>query len=255
MIENAIYDLRKIDDYQRLNSGLHTFDPTFKLFIVLFFLFVVISCDKYDIPSLIYLGAFPVLMFFISGIPFKFFFRKILFLSPLVVFSGIFNPFLDTKAVFVLEDFYISGGVLSLITIVLKYIIIIFTVLIYVSSTRFEKIIKSFQNLRFPRIFITQFILFYSYLFVITEEALKMLVAYRVMSGSDKSISLRIFPHVAAQLFVRAYERSQRVYNSMLLRGFLGEISLIDENKVSRKEIISSGCFVLFIFVKFLLVK
>lgn len=254
MIENAIYSLRNIDDYQKSGSRLHSAEPTFKLLLLVFFALSVVSCNKYDILSVVYLASFPVFLFFISGIPFIFFLRKILFLSPLVILSGIFNPFFDKAPIFVAGDFYISAGVMSFIVIIAKYVVIVFTLLIYISTTKFESIVWSFQKLKIPSVFITQFVIFYKYIFVIGEEAVKMIIAYRLRSGSDREFNLKVFTCVISQLFIRAYERAGRVYQCMLMRGFSGDINLIEERRFSKKEFVYLCCFALFMTVRFLVV-
>jgi cobalt/nickel transport system permease protein len=72
----------------------------------------------------------------------------------------------------------------------------------------------------------------YRYLFVLADEVMRLLRAREarsaVVAGSNSGGSVlwraRVTGNMAGQLFLRSYERSDRVYNAMLSRGYKGEL-------------------------------
>ena len=91
------------------------------------------------------------------------------------------------------------------------------------------------NHLRIPTIITVIISFLYRYLFVLADEVLRLLRARQARSAAapDKSPGgsvmwrARIAGHMAGQLFLRSYERSDRIYNAMLSRGYKGELMTI----------------------------
>ncbi|HRQ15330.1 MAG TPA: energy-coupling factor transporter transmembrane component T, partial [Promineifilum sp.] len=72
----------------------------------------------------------------------------------------------------------------------------------------------------------------YRYLFVLVEEVERLLRARAARSaqlpgargGGTVGWRAAVTGHMAGQLFVRSLDRSDRVYNAMLARGYTGEL-------------------------------
>jgi cobalt/nickel transport system permease protein len=90
------------------------------------------------------------------------------------------------------------------------------------------------RSLGIPPILVSIFGLMWRYLFVLADEALRLLRARQARSGhSDRpglkpggSLSWRgrVAGGMAGSLFLRAFERSDRIYMAMLARGYDGEV-------------------------------
>jgi cobalt/nickel transport system permease protein len=50
---------------------------------------------------------------------------------------------------------------------------------------------------------------------------------------------------MAGQLFLRSYERSDRIYNAMLSRGYKGELMTIHPHHFHRSDLITGGLSIL----------
>ena len=48
--------------------------------------------------------------------------------------------------------------------------------------------------------------------------------------------------HMAGQLFLRSYERSDRVYNAMLARGYTGHLNTMNPHELHRLDFITMAC-------------
>ena len=47
--------------------------------------------------------------------------------------------------------------------------------------------------------------------------------------------------HMAGQLFLRSYERSDRVYNAMLARGYAGHLETINPHELRRVDYLTTA--------------
>jgi cobalt/nickel transport system permease protein len=96
----------------------------------------------------------------------------------------------------------------------------------------------------------------YRYLFVLTDEVMRMLrarqarsaAAVGVRSGGSVAWRAQIAGHMAGQLFLRSYERSDRIYNAMLSRGYKGELMTIHPHQFLRSDVLM-GIFSIAVFI------
>jgi cobalt/nickel transport system permease protein len=93
-----------------------------------------------------------------------------------------------------------------------------------VLSTGFDKLLRLFSSLKVSPIVVQLFALTYRYFFVSIHEAQSVLVAKEARTYVHKKTfntqALRDLGNVLATLFIRTYERSERVYLAMKARGF-----------------------------------
>ena len=89
------------------------------------------------------------------------------------------------------------------------------------------------RALQVPRLLVAVFGLMWRYLFVLVDEALRLIRARAARSGiSDPALRsggtlawrARVTGGMAGSLFLRAFERSDRIYAAMAARGYDGEV-------------------------------
>lgn len=95
------------------------------------------------------------------------------------------------------------------------------TTLLLSQTTPATEMLRVLQRLRVPWLFITTLTLLHRYLFVLSDEAERMrrARASRTFSRSRR-FQWRALSSVVGQLFVRASERAERIYNAMCARGW-----------------------------------
>ncbi len=100
-------------------------------------------------------------------------------------------------------------------------------------TTRFDDLMTALRQLKVPLLFVSIITLMWRYLFVILDEVTRMLRARSsrsasaptgLRSGGSLSWRARVTGGMAGSLFLRALERSDRVYAAMLSRGYGTEI-------------------------------
>jgi len=86
-------------------------------------------------------------------------------------------------------------------------------------------------QLRIPNKMVQLFFFTYRYLHVIHQEYLRMLNALKIRSFQPKTgmHTYRTYAYLVGMLLVRSYDRSERIRDAMLCRGFRGRFYDIRE--------------------------
>jgi len=111
-------------------------------------------------------------------------------------------------------------------------------------TTPFHDLVDGLRELRIPRIIIAIISFMYRYLAVLTDEGARMLRARDARSAAGVgtaggSIRWRatVTGRMVGSLFLRAYERSERIYAAMQARGFEGEFRHLRARSLARVEL------------------
>ena len=134
--------------------------------------------------------------------------------------------------------------------IVMKAFLSVFSVSMLIETTEFPDLLKGFEKLKMPKIMVILISFTYRYFSVILKEAKRMKTARDIRSrGGNFVWQLRTFGNILGQLFIRSYERSERVYQAMYLRGFTGDIITLDTFRMTGKDILCGLSFCAVVFV------
>jgi cobalt/nickel transport system permease protein len=112
------------------------------------------------------------------------------------------------------------------------------------AATPFPELLQAMRAVGIPRLLVAMFGLTWRYLFVLVDEALRLIRARAARSGvsssTSPSTSLRtkgegggiiwraqVAGGMAGSLFLRGFERSDRIYTAMLSRGYDGEVRVM----------------------------
>lgn len=88
-------------------------------------------------------------------------------------------------------------------------------------STPADRLFRAAAWFKMPRVFIEISLLVYRYIFVLAEELITMRDAQRVRLGYHSwRQSMRSLSTLGACLLLRAYDRAERVFEAMLVRGY-----------------------------------
>lgn len=225
MFDNAYFNLGYLDTLSYRDTVIHRLDPRAKLLATLAFIVTVVSFPKHEIIGLLPFLLFPVLLFSLSDIPVKFILKKVLLVSSFAVFIGIFNPLLDRQITSSFFGFSVSGGWISFLSIMLKFLLTITSALLLIATTSFPGVCHALQKMGIPEIFVSQLLFLYRYIFVLAEEAMKIVRARDMRSFGGRGLGMRPAINLFGTLFLRTVERAERVYQAMLSRGFTGSLN------------------------------
>ena len=220
--EKEILNIGYLDRLSYRDTIIHRIDPRGKVITTLLFVTIVISYPKYEVISLLPFFIFPILLLTLSDTPFMYILRRVIIVSPFALFIGIFNPFFDPGKVVLTEGMSISSGWISFLSIMLKFTLTISAALILIATTSFPGVCQALHRLGVPALFTSQLLFLYRYIFVLAEEAMRMVRARDMRSFGRLGTGIGVFTNLIGILFVRTVERSERIYNAMLSRGFRG---------------------------------
>ena len=219
-MQKALWELSEMDELAARPSPIHSLSPTAKLLSTIAYILVAVSFGKYQLSQLSVLLLWPVLLFQISGIPVRTCFYKLRIVLPLVMAVGLFNPFFDRAPMLYLGSLAVSGGVISMLTLMLKGVLCLMASFLLMATTPIDSLCASLRKLHVPGLLVTLLLLTYRYVGVMTEELAIMTDAYHLRAPGQKGIHISAWGSFLGQLLLRSMDRAQELYSSMLLRGY-----------------------------------
>jgi cobalt/nickel transport system permease protein len=167
-------------------------------------------------------------------------------LSPLLVMrrSALALPFLivavpllftkQGEALFTIPVFALQAtdsGLTALGTVLARSWLSVCAAVVLTATTAPLDLLRALRGLGMPRIIVATVMFMYRYLFVIGEEAMRLMRAResrsaRVdrQSGGSLPWRAKVLGNMVGSLFLRSYERSERIFHAMTARGFSGEL-------------------------------
>jgi cobalt/nickel transport system permease protein len=250
-IGKTSFDIGYMDTLACGDSPVHRLDPRAKLITTLVFIIAVVSFDKYTLLALIPFLIYPAALISVGNLPLGYILKKLLAVSPFAVLVGIFNPLMDSGIIFHIGSIGISGGWVSFLSILLRFVLTVTAALILVSLTGFNAVCESLTRFGVPRVFVVQLLFFYRYIFVLTDEAARMARAESLRSFNSRAIRLKTFISLLGHLLLRTLDRAERIYCAMRCRGFSGQIHIIKTSQGGYREVVFVlGWSLLFILLR-----
>lgn len=242
------------DRFHHGHSLIHDLDPRIKVVITVAFIVSNALLPDGAWIAFALASAFLLLANALSGLGLGFTFRRSFIALPfaLIAITVLFS--IPGSPLF---DFYLwrwsftvtDAGLLRFVSIAIRSWLSVQMAILLVAVTEFPKIIHALRHLRVPAIITTIISFLYRYLFVLTDEVIRLLRARQARSaasagrrsGGSLAWRARIAGHMAGQLFLRSYERSDRIYNAMLARGYKGELMTIHPHQFQARDWLICG--------------
>lgn len=221
-LSHAQAELREMDALAAERSPLHRLHPLCKLLLTAVYIVTLVSFPKYALFPLIVMALYPVLLFQIADIPLRLCFHKLRFILPLVCAVGLVNPFLDRTPLFLLGSLTVTGGVVSMLTLMGKGILALTASFLLIATTPIDTLCAALRKLRVPAILTTLLLLTYRYIGLMLEEVSVMSQAYSLRAPGQKGLHISAWGSFLGQLLLRSIDRATELYHAMLLRGFQG---------------------------------
>jgi cobalt/nickel transport system permease protein len=224
-----------LDPYNSGGSLVHRLDPRVKLVLVIGFILTTALTPDGAWPVYILLAALAVSAELLSELGVGFYFKRALLALPFVLAALPLLLTVDGAALLQLPFglALTAAGLERFLSIAVKSWISIQMAVLLASTTRFPDLLTAMRALRLPRLLVAIIGLMWRYLFVLADEALRLIRARQSRSGQSPDPRLRpggsmawrarTTGGMAGSLFLRSLERSDRIYNAMLSRGYDGE--------------------------------
>ena len=250
------------DRYHDTESFIHRLDPRVKVSVTVAF---ILSNALLPDGAWIAFGLSWLFLLFINalsklGIAFTFKRSFVALPFALVAITVLFSiPGKPLSSFhFLMWDLTITDmGLLRFESILVRSWLSVQMAILLVATARFPDIVHALEHLRVPSILTTIIAFLYRYLFVLVDEVFRLLRAREARSAaaagsrSGGSVAWRagVAGNMAGQLFLRSYERSDRVYNAMLARGYAGHLLTINPHELRRVDYITTALALSVIFM------
>ena len=150
-----------------------------------------------------------------------------------------------------------DAGLLRFVSILIRSWLSVQMAILLVAVTRFPDLIHALEHLRVPAILTTIIAFLYRYLFVLTDEVFRLLRARESRSGAVTGSQsgggvlwrAKIAGNMSGQLFLRSYERSDRIYNAMLARGYAGRLYTLNPHEMKSVDYYATAFAIAVIFL------
>ena len=176
-----------------------------------------------------------------NKIPLALLFKRALIEIPFIFFA-ILMPFFGTG-----DKFEIAGvevyreGLLAGTSIVVKGTLGVLAAVILSTTTTAREILRGLERLKLPAVMVQIASFMLRYVNVISDEMERMKVARESRGFVATGIKhWKVLATSAAALFIRSYERGERVHLAMLSRGFDGNLPMLETDKVTARHWISA---------------
>ena len=227
--QQASVELRAMDELAAQDSPMHRLSPLSKLFVTVLYIVVTVSFHKYDISGVFVMVLFPLVGYQVGMIPVHTCFHKLRVVMPLVCAVGLFNPFFDKRIVLYIGAVGVSGGVISMLTLMMKGIFCLMASFLLTSLL----------------------LLTFRYISVLLDEAAIMTDAYRLRAPGQKGVHISAWGSFLGQLLLRSMDRATALYESMELRGYHGEFHYAQGRPSSRASWpFAIGCAALIVLAR-----
>lgn len=137
-----------------------------------------------------------------------------------------------------------DAGLLRFLTIFWKSWISVQVALLLTATTHFLDVLRALRALHLPQIIVAILSFMYRYLFILVDEAQRLMRARACRSaatvgkgGGSVIWRAKVTGRLVGTLFLRAFERSERVYVAMLSRGYAGEIRSLGTAVLPRRDL------------------
>jgi cobalt/nickel transport system permease protein len=129
-------------------------------------------------------------------------------------------------------------GLLVLWNVVVKSWLSALSLILLSATTPFPGLLKGLERLGVPRVMVMILSFMYRYLFVLVDEAMRLQRARESRNlGGGLVWRATTIGNMIGTLFLRSYERGERVYQAMLARGFDGETRTLSELRLRRADL------------------
>jgi cobalt/nickel transport system permease protein len=139
-----------------------------------------------------------------------------------------------------LELILTDAGLIRFLSIIVRSWLSVQIAILLVATTKFPDLIHALEHLRLPKMLVTVIAFLYRYMSVLTDEVIRLMRARQARSavlpekrgGGSLLWRARTAGNMVGQLFLRSYERSDRIYHAMLSRGYSGHLRTLNQHEM-----------------------
>jgi cobalt/nickel transport system permease protein len=220
--------------YVHAHGPVHGLAPETKVAALVVFVLAVVTTPPtavwaFGVHALLLAGAVTM-----AEIPIRFFASRLLIELPFVLFA-VFLPFLGGGERVDLGPLSLSvDGSWAAWNILVKGTLGVGASITLVATTEIPDLLRGLERLKVPAVFVSIAGFMVRYLDVVVAELRRTRTAMAARGYAPRWIGqARALATAGGALFIRSYERGERVYQAMLARGFSGSMPLLGREKAT----------------------
>jgi cobalt/nickel transport system permease protein len=219
------------------HSAVHRLAPEAKLVAQIAFVLVVVATPREAFWAFGLYVAIVLACAVAAEVPIRYLLRRLTIEIPFVAFA-LFLPIVGQgERVEVLGLSLSVEGLWGAWNILVKATIGVLASALLAATTTMADFLLGFDRLRMPRAFTSIASFMVRYMDVIADDVRRMRIARRSRGYEGRWIwQAKAIGQTAGALFIRAYERGERVYLAMLSRGYAGEMPDLGERRADRGD-------------------
>ncbi|WP_242587596.1 cobalt ECF transporter T component CbiQ [Streptomyces sp. MST-110588] len=216
---------------------MHRLPAQCKIAAVFFFVLTVVATPR---TALWAFAAYALLLAAVAGaarIPARTLLKRLLIEVPFVAFAFLMPFVAQGPRVHILGMTLSESGLWGAWNILAKGTLGVAASVLLASTTELRALLLGLQRLRMPPLLVQIASFMIRYGDVITDEMRRMRIAR--LSRGFEARGVRhwgVLAKSAGALFIRSYERGERVHLAMVSRGYTGSMPVIDETTATRGQ-------------------
>ena len=223
------------------DSLLHKLDPRVKIIVALLFSVIVAVSDKYT--SLIGALFFAIVAVILARLRTREVISRLLVVNSFIFLLWLMLPFtFPGKNIYTLGSLNISQeGIKYALLITIKSNSIILVGIALLSTSSIFNLVHALRHLYLPDKLTQLFFFTYRYTQTIHSEYIRLNNALRIrgFKAQTNFHTYRTYAYLVGMMLVRSYDRSKRVYDAMLCRGFKGKLWTLNHFVFKKSDFIT----------------
>jgi cobalt/nickel transport system permease protein len=205
-------------------SPIHRLDPRAKIVGLAGITVVAVSTPLQAWPAFAACAVALAAIAAVAHVSPRILWSRVRVILPLVVFVAAFVPFVRGGPEVQVGPVGLSeAGLATFAVVTVKAAIGALGAVLLGATTSFPDVLHGLERLRAPRLLTLIASFMYRYVFVIADEARRMRSALAARAFRPRHLGqVAALGRMVTALFLRSYERGERVYVAMLARGYAG---------------------------------
>ncbi|WP_326697995.1 cobalt ECF transporter T component CbiQ [Streptomyces sp. NBC_01754] len=223
--------------YRHGHSPIHRLPPHCKLVAVLGFVVVVVSTPREALWAFALYAVLLAAVAAVARVPAGFLLKRLVIEVPFVAFA-LLMPFVVPGEQTGLLGLSVSvPGLWGAWNVLAKGTLGVAASVLLASTTELRSLLLGLQRLKLPPMLVQIASFMLRYGDVVTDELRRMSIARRSRGFEARGVRhWGVLAKTAGALFIRSYERGERVHLAMVSRGYTGTLPVIDEVTASRAQ-------------------
>ncbi|MFJ1974926.1 cobalt ECF transporter T component CbiQ [Streptomyces sp. NPDC087903] len=223
--------------YRHGHSPVHGLPPHTKLAATFAFVVVVVSTPREAMWAFGLYAALLACVALAARVPAGFLLKRLLIEVPFVAFAVLMPFVAEGERVGVLGMSLSVNGLWGAWNVLAKGTLGVAASVLLASTTELRELLLGLQRLRLPPLLVQIASFMIRYGDVITDEMRRMRIARESRGFEARGVRhWGVLAKSAGALFIRSYERGERVHLAMVSRGYAGSMPVIDEVTASRAQ-------------------